>query len=116
MSNLSNRELVSPAWLAQSPATVAKAVRERGYMVLDGALTADCVSRINAETGDLRAGLNTNWPGPVHFKNQRYLTHCLANSETVFDLMTRSWCFDLLKAYFGSGFRLTDQRLSLIHI
>jgi Phytanoyl-CoA dioxygenase (PhyH) len=47
----------------------------------------------------------------VLFKNQRYLTHCLANSRTIFDLMTRSWCFDVMKAYFGAGFRLTDQRV-----
>ena len=97
--------------LAHSPESVAAILREKGYMVLDRALTPDCVARINQETGDLRPQINENWAGPVLFKNQRYLTHCLANSRTIFDLMTRSWCFDVLRAYFGSGFRLTDQRV-----
>lgn len=94
-----------------SPARVAGTLREKGYVVLAHALTTECLDRINAETGDLQPVPNTNWAGPVIFKNQRYLTHCLANSGTIFDLMTRSWCFDVMRAYFGSGFRLTDQRV-----
>ena len=101
--------LVSPR--LPPPELVAATIRTKGYMILEQALAKECVAQINTETGDLQPLLNQNWAGPVLFKNQRYLTHCLANSRTIFDLMVRSWCFDLLRAYFGSGFRLTDQRV-----
>jgi ectoine hydroxylase-related dioxygenase (phytanoyl-CoA dioxygenase family) len=103
--------LISTQMRAHSPESVAASIRDKGYMVLREALTPECVARINQETGDLRPDYNANWAGPVLFKNQRYMTHCLANSGTIFDLMTRSWCFDVLRAYFGANFRLTDQRV-----
>ena len=108
-----NAAFTAPIFLPHlpHPKLVAETIRTKGYMILDQALTKECVDQINTETGDLQLLLNENWAGPVLFKNQRYLTHCLANSSTIFDLMVRSWCFDLMRAYFGSGFRLTDQRV-----
>lgn len=94
-----------------APEDLARAIQANGYVILNPGLTRECVDRINAETGDLRPALNRNWPGPVVFKHQRHLTHCLASSRTAFDLMLRSWCVDVMRAYFGGGFRLTDQRI-----
>lgn len=104
-------QLIAPHIQSMSPQDVAQRLRDKGYIVLDRALTPESVDRINAETGNLDPVPNANWVGPVIFKNQRYLTHCLAYSRTIFDLMTRSWCFDVMRAYFGTGFRLTDQRV-----
>ncbi len=102
-------QLVAPD--VPSPNDLARAIRDDGYVILPRALTPECVAGINTETGDLRPALNANWPGPVVFKHQRYMTHCLTCSRTIFDLMLRSWCFDVMRAYFGTGFRLTDQRV-----
>lgn len=104
-------QLLDPAIAGRPADEVAREVRERGYIALERALTAECLARINADAGDLRLAPNRNWPGPVVFRNQRYLTHCLANSATIFDLLVRSWCFDVMRAYFGEGFRLTDHRV-----
>jgi Phytanoyl-CoA dioxygenase (PhyH) len=109
VTEITSDSLISP-W-TPAPGAVAAALRDQGYMSLDRVMTPECLSRINEQTGDLWPRLNQNWPGAVHFKNQRYLTHCLANSPTIFDFMVRGWCFQVLREYFGSGFRLTDQRV-----
>jgi len=101
---------ISPHVSSIVPATVAASVRERGYVALDHALTPDALAALNADAGGMRPEFNANAVGPVYFKNQRYLTHCLARSSVAFDVMVRSWCFAVMKAYFGEGFRLTDHR------
>lgn len=104
-------EMFGPAMKEMDAQKLATTLKEKGYAIFEGALTREYVDLINQESGDLYPDFNVNAVGPVLYKNQRYLTHCLARSEAIFNLMTRSWCFDVMKAYFGSGFRLTDQRV-----
>ena len=83
---------------------VARKLRERGYVVL----TARSRQTVSLESTPKQAMCvrHSMSIGQVQvlYKNQRYLTHCLANSRTLFDLMTRSWCFDVMKAHFGADF------------
>ena len=94
-----------------SSESIVDQIKAEGYFALAGALTAEFVGKMNQDVGPLEVSVNKNHVPAVVYKNQRYLTHCLAHSRTIYDLMTSEPLLGVMRGYFGDQFRLTDQRV-----
>lgn len=97
---------------SQAPASeVVGEIRTRGYYMCPQAITDEFLNRIDAEIGPLDLSVNRNDVAPVVFKNQRYFTHCLTRSRSIYELMTSSRLRAIMREYMGGKCRLTDQRV-----
>ena len=60
-------------------------LNSRGYYVIDGFLKDAFISGIFEEIGNLDFSFNKNSIPSVIWKNQRYLTHMLAKSKSIYN-------------------------------
>lgn len=86
-------------------------VKTKGYFVFEQALTEQYVDEMVQEVGFNQILVNTNDVGVVIAQNQKFLTHCLANSKRIYDIITCQKVLDICKRYFNDIYKLTNHRI-----
>jgi len=103
--------MFSAEFRGTSQSAILDAIKANGYFAAENVLSAEALERMDQEVGPMEVTLNKNHVPAVVYKNQRYLTHCLAHSRTIYELMTSDEMFSIMRGYFREQFRLTDQRV-----
>src|ERR1700730_1804406 len=103
--------MFSAEFRGTSQSAILDAIKANGYFAAENVLSAEALERMDQEVGPMEVTLNKNHVPAVVYKNQRYLTHCLAHSRTIYELMTCDELFSIMRGYFREQFRLTDQRV-----
>lgn len=103
--------MFSADFLAISPSAIVEDIQAKGYFAMANALTAETTESIEREVGPVELSVNKNHVPAVVYKNQRYVTHCLARSQSIYELMASEQMLSIMRGYFGGQFRLTDQRV-----
>ena len=88
---------------------IVNEIKTKGYFAFEGALTEQCVEEFLQEIDFNQVLVNTNDIGVVIAQNQRFLTHCLANSKKSYDIITSRLVLDICKGYFDDTYNLTNQ-------
>ncbi|MBW4686011.1 MAG: phytanoyl-CoA dioxygenase family protein [Komarekiella atlantica HA4396-MV6] len=83
----------------------------KGYFVCEQALTEQFVEELLQEVDFDNMLVNINDVGTVIAYNQKFLTHCLANSKKSFDIITSQKVLDICKQYFNDKYKLTNHRI-----
>ncbi|MGD1874825.1 MAG: phytanoyl-CoA dioxygenase family protein [Mastigocoleus sp.] len=90
---------------------IVNEIKTKGYFAFEGALTEQCVEEFLQEIDFNQVLVNTNDIGVVIAQNQRFLTHCLANSKKSYDIITSRLVLDICKGYFDDTYNLTNHRI-----
>jgi ectoine hydroxylase-related dioxygenase (phytanoyl-CoA dioxygenase family) len=98
-------------FLAVENEKIIKAIRENGYFVFEAALTKEYVESILQEVDFEKVLVNTNDVGVVFSGSQQFLTHCLAKSKKVYNVITSSKVLDICNKYFLHKFLLVNHRI-----
>jgi len=86
-------------------------LKVNGYFVFEQALTQQYVEKILQEIDFNQVLVNTNDVGVVIAQNQKFLTHCLASSKKVYDIITSEKVLNICEQYFGDNYKLTNHRV-----
>lgn len=94
-----------------STSEVVDEIKNKGYYAFEKAIDEEYVDAMLNEINFNDILLNINDAGVVAAQNIRYLTHCLATSEKVYNIITAPKILDICKAYFSDAFKLTNHRV-----
>ena len=86
-------------------------IKTKGYFVCEQALTEHYVDQLLQEVDFNRVLINCNDVGVVIAQNQKFLTHCLANSRKTYDIVTSQKILDICREYFSDTYKLTNHRI-----
>lgn len=103
--------IFSTAFAKISSYQIISEVREKGYFAFEGALNEAFVDQLLEEINFNQILMNTNDTGVVTSYDTKFLTHCLANSEKAYNLITSQNVLELCNVYFQEKFKLTNHRI-----
>lgn len=89
---------------------IAESVKNQGYFSFEKALTDQYVEDLLTEVNFQELMVNTNDVGAVRCAGQRLLTHCLAKSKLIYDLVTSPQVLEICQHYFTDNFQLFNSR------
>lgn len=88
---------------------IAKELASNGYYKIENFITKEQVCQILSDVS-VGFSINSNNVGPVDFYGQTFFSNVLAQSKTIFDVISSKFIFELSEIYLGSNFRLKCQR------
>ena len=103
-------DLFSESFLSVPDATIVKAIKTDGLFCAPAALTENFLSSICEDVELTGYGLNRNWISPVYTRDQLFLCHMFAVSQSFIKFSTHSRFFKLFDQILGSSYRLKNHR------
>lgn len=94
-----------------STSQIVNEIKTKGYFVFEQALTKQYVEDLLQEIDFHQILVNNNDVGVVLAYNQKFLTHCLANSKKAYDIITSQNVLDICNKYFDDSYKLTNHRI-----
>ncbi|MFW6296538.1 MAG: phytanoyl-CoA dioxygenase [Halothece sp.] len=91
--------------------SIAKSVKSDGFFLSENALSSDYIDSLLQEVNFNQMLVNTNDVGTVLAHHQRFLTHCLAKSKAIYNIVTSPQILAICKAYFDDVYKLTNHRI-----
>jgi len=101
----------NPDFLAVKNAEILHAVKTKGYFAFEGALQDEYIEEMLKEVDFDKVLLNVNDVGVVSTHNNKYLTHCLANSERAYSVITHKKIISICSEYFSDNYKLVNHRI-----
>lgn len=92
-------------------AQIVDDLKNKGYFAFEQALDQQDVDGLVSEINFKDILLNINDAGVVTAQNIKYLTHCLAASEKVYNIVTAPKVLDICKNFFSGSYKLTNHRV-----
>lgn len=86
-------------------------IRKKGYFFSEQALNAQYVDELLSKIDFNRIMLNTNDVGVVAVQDIKFLTHCLANSQETYNIITSPNILKICKDYFTDSYKLINHRI-----
>ncbi|HEX8277350.1 MAG TPA: hypothetical protein VF540_01600 [Segetibacter sp.] len=90
---------------------IVRDVKSKGYYTCEDALEKGSVEELLGKINFDKVLINENDAGVVTANNSKYLTHCLACSEEVYNIVTSEKVLEICDKYFTKKFRLTNHRV-----
>src|SRR4051794_767234 len=105
MANMINstsetKPMFNPGFINLDNGQILNEIRDKGYFAFEDALDADFTNQLLKNIDFDQILLNTNDTGVVTAQNIKYLTHCLANSQEVYSVITSEKVLEICKLYF----------------
>ncbi len=94
---------------------IVDSLQQKGFFVFEEALTEQYMSELLQEVNFDQVLVNNNDVGVVLAKNQKFFTHCLAQSKKAYDLITSPQILDVCKNYFQDRYVLINHRIYQTH-
>lgn len=90
---------------------IIEEIRSKGYFAFENVLNEDLINQLLEKIDFDKILVNTNNAGVVSAQNIKYLTHCLAYSQEVYDIITDCKVLEICKNYFRQKFKLINHRV-----
>jgi ectoine hydroxylase-related dioxygenase (phytanoyl-CoA dioxygenase family) len=101
----------SSAFASVSTSKIVNEIKNKGYFAFEKALDDKYIDEFLEEINFRDILLNVNDAGVVMAQNNKYLTHCLAASEKIYNIVTSEKVLDICREFFTDTFKLTNHRV-----
>jgi Phytanoyl-CoA dioxygenase (PhyH) len=91
--------------------SIVNDLKNKGYFAAEEVLEEQYIDRLLQEVDFNYILVNNNDVGVVVAQNNKFLTHCLANSKKTYDIITSRKVLDICKGYFDDNYKLTNHRV-----